>query len=121
MKCVTFLFVTVFVLCNKYNYVQGKFYKNAVPEIFFTNILFLPDYKISNTLYFHLSIFYIGEAFDMRNCATESFLTDPPTEEVRNIVNKGQRDFSVNIIKSLFDKYHKGSCSSNRICVLFPT
>ena len=57
----------------------------------------------------------------MRNCATESFLTDPPTEEVRNIVNKGQRDFSVNIIKSLFDKYHKGSCSSNRICVLFLT
>ena len=55
----------------------------------------------------------------MRNCATESFLTDPPTEEVRNIVNKGQRDFSVNIIKSLFDKYQKGSWSYNRICVLF--
>ena len=54
----------------------------------------------------------------MRNCATESFLTDPPTEEVRNIVNKGQRDFSVNIIKSLFDKYQKGSCSYNQICVL---
>ena len=106
MKCVTFLFVTVFVLCNKYNYVQGKFYKNAVPEIFFTNI---PDYKISNTLYFHLFVLSIGEAFDMRNCATESFLTDPPTEEVRNIVNKGQRDFSVNIIKSLFNKYQKGS------------
>ena len=34
MKCVTLLFVTVFVLCNKYNYVQGKFYKSAVPEIF---------------------------------------------------------------------------------------
>jgi len=50
-----------------------------------------------------------GEAFDMRSCATESFLTDPPTEEVRNIVNKGQRDFSVNIIKSLFNKYQRDS------------
>jgi len=50
-----------------------------------------------------------GEAFDMRSCATESFLTDPPTEEVRNIVNKGQRDFSVNIIKSLFNKYQRES------------
>ena len=45
MKCVTFLFVTVFVLCNKYNYVQGKFHKNAVPEIFFTNITGLQDFK----------------------------------------------------------------------------
>ena len=44
----------------------------------------------------------------MRSCATESFLTDPPTEEIRNIVNKGQRDFSVNIIKSLFNKYQRG-------------
>ena len=69
----------------------------------------LTDYKIFSTLYFHLFILFIGEAFDMRNCATESFLTDPPTEEVRNIVNKGQRDFSVNIIKSLFDKYQEGS------------
>ena len=58
---------------------------------------------------FSYFVLFIGEAFDMRNCATESFLTDPPTEEVRNIVNKGQRDFSVNIIKSLFDKYQKGS------------
>merc|ERR1719189_3476663 len=72
MKCVTILFVAVFALCSKYNYVQG-------------------------------------EAFDMRNCATESFLTDPPTEEIRNIVNKGQRDFSVNIIKSLFNKYQRES------------
>ena len=106
MKCVTLLFVTVFVLCNKYNYVQGKFYKSPVPEIFSPT---LTDYKIFSTLYFHLFILFIGEAFDMRNCATESFLTDPPTEEVRNIVNKGQRDFSVNIIKSLFNKYQKGS------------
>ena len=105
MKCVTLLFVTVFVLCNKYNYVQGKFYKSAVPEIF--SLTF--DYNILNTLYFHIFVLFIGEAFDMRNCATESFLTDPPTEEVRNIVNKGQRDFSVNIIKSLFNKYQKGS------------
>ena len=104
MKCVTLLFVTVFVLCNKYNYVQGKFYKSAVPEIFS-----LTFYNILNTLYFHIFVLFIGEAFDMRNCATESFLTDPPTEEVRNIVNKGQRDFSVNIIKSLFDKYQEGS------------
>jgi len=50
-----------------------------------------------------------GTTFDMRSCASESFLTDPPTEEVRNIVNKGQRDFSVNIIKSLFDKYQRES------------
>lgn len=46
-----------------------------------------------------------ANTFDMRSCASESFLTDPPTEEVRNIVNKGQRDFSVNMIKSLFNKY----------------
>lgn len=46
-----------------------------------------------------------GTTFDMRSCASESFLTDPPTEDVRNIVNKGQRDFSVNMIKSLFNKY----------------
>merc|ERR1711981_768669 len=50
-----------------------------------------------------------GTTFDMRSCASESFLTDPPTEEVRNIVNKGQRDFSVNIIKSLFNKYQRES------------
>jgi len=50
-----------------------------------------------------------GTTFDMRSCATESFLTDPPTEEIRNIVNKGQRDFSVNIIKSLFNKYQRES------------
>ena len=48
----------------------------------------------------------------MRSCATESFLTDPPTEEIRNIVNKGQRDFSVNIIKSLFNKYQRGNIYS---------
>ena len=54
------------------------------------------------------NIFLLGTTFDMRSCATESFLTDPPTEEIRNIVNKGQRDFSVNIIKSLFNKYQRG-------------
>ena len=64
----------------------------------------------SNIKYLIISI--IGTTFDMRSCATESFLTDPPTEEIRNIVNKGQRDFSVNIIKSLFNKYQRGNIYS---------
>ena len=53
--------------------------------------------------------YVLGTSIDLRSCASESFLTDPPTEDVRNLVNRGQRDFSVNIIKSLFSKHQSGT------------
>merc|ERR1711981_484996 len=81
-----------------------KLFKMEIGKLDHVKIIFLAIYGLVIN-YSNVA----GTTFDMRSCASESFLTDPPTEEVRNIVNKGQRDFSVNIIKSLFDKYQKES------------
>jgi len=38
-----------------------------------------------------------------QDCVTEDFLSEAPTDKIRGAVSSGQRDFSVNLIKNMFN------------------
>lgn len=44
---------------------------------------------------------------------TQEFLSDPVPDQTKVIVNRGERDFSVNLIKSLFKDFNETGITSN--------
>ena len=51
------------------------------------------------------------------SCVSKDFLSEAPTDDVRATVNRGQRDFSVNLIKSMFGQVN--STESNKEANIF--
>merc|ERR1712038_1224992 len=53
--------------------------------------------------------------FKAEECVSQDFLSQAPTDEARAVINRGQRDFSDNLIKSMFGQLNSSDSTSDDV------